>query len=81
MHHIPSVIIVEYALYLCIAQIKKSKETIDTNIPMCSSISMIFSMLAGTISGDVTRFSTARTTPPGVWIPMAVDPNCKFNTK
>lgn len=59
--------------------------------PMCSSISATFSMLEGswmdmvppwqysmqlrTSSGDVTRFSTARTTPSFVLMPMAVDPN------
>ena len=43
---------------------------------MWLSISMIFSMLEGSISGDVTRFSTASTTPSAVWMPMAVEPNC-----
>jgi hypothetical protein len=28
------------------------------------------------INGDVTRFSTASTTPSGVHIPIAVEPNC-----
>jgi len=40
---------------------------------------MIFSMLVGTISGDVTRFSTASTTPSGVCMPIAVDPSCSAN--
>lgn len=43
--------------------------------PMCESISNILSMLLGTISGDVSRFSTASTTPSPVWIPIAVEPN------
>lgn len=30
-----------------------------------------------TSSGEVTRFSTARTTPSFVFNPIAVDPNCK----
>ena len=49
----------------------------ESGPPIWTSISMIFSMLAGTISVDVTRFSTARMTPSGVWIPIAVDPSCK----
>jgi hypothetical protein len=44
---------------------------------MCVSISTIFSILVGIISGDVTRFSTANTTPSGVLIPIAVDPSYK----
>lgn len=36
---------------------------------------MIFSMLDGSINGEVTLFSTASTTPSLVCIPMAVDPN------
>lgn len=43
--------------------------------PMCSSISIIFSTLLGSSSGEVTRFSTARTTPSFVFNPIAVDPN------
>lgn len=41
------------------------------------SISTIFSMLLGSISGEVILFSTARHTPSDVWMPMAVDPNWK----
>ena len=33
--------------------------------------------MVSTRSGEVTRFSTARTTPSFVLNPMAVDPNCK----
>jgi hypothetical protein len=43
--------------------------------PMCVSISMIFSMLLGSNSVDVTLFSTANTTPSRVSRPTAVDPN------
>ena len=42
---------------------------------MFLSISNIFLMLPGTINGDVTLFSTARTTPSDVWNPMAVEPS------
>ena len=41
----------------------------------CVSTSTIFSMLFGIMSGDVTRFSTAKTTPSGVDMPIAVEPN------
>jgi hypothetical protein len=43
--------------------------------PMCVSISMILSMLEGSISGLVIRFSTAITMPSSVRIAMAVDPS------
>ena len=43
--------------------------------PTCESISAIFSTLAGSSNGDVSRFSTARTHPSLVWIPTAVEPN------
>mmetsp|Transcript_8173 Transcript_8173/g.24020 ORF Transcript_8173/g.24020 Transcript_8173/m.24020 type:complete len:248 (-) Transcript_8173:8-751(-) len=43
--------------------------------PMCSSISSIFSMLEGSISCEVRRFSTASTTPSFVEMPMAVEPS------
>ena len=46
------------------------------SLPMCASISKIFSMLDGSISTDVTLFSTAKTTPSDVQIPTAVDPSC-----
>lgn len=46
--------------------------------PMWLSISMIFSMLAGSRSTDVTRFSAAKIVPSDVWIPTAVDPSCKM---
>ena len=39
---------------------------------------MIFSMEEVSISGDGTRFSTARTTPSGVVIPTVVDPSCEL---
>jgi hypothetical protein len=42
---------------------------------MWLSISNIFSMLEGSIRGDVILFSTAITTPSEVLIPIAVDPN------
>lgn len=42
---------------------------------MFESISTIFSMLCGRIRGEVTRFSTAKTTPSGVLIPIAVEPS------
>lgn len=44
---------------------------------MWESISTIFSMLLGSISGEVILFSTARQTPSEVWIPMAVEPSWK----
>lgn len=43
--------------------------------PMCRSTSTIFSTVEGSINGDVIRFSTAITTPSGVRIPIAVEPN------
>ena len=43
--------------------------------PTCSSISITFSMLLGSSSGEVSRFSTASTTPSVVAMPMAVDPS------
>lgn len=46
--------------------------------PMWRSISMIFSMLPGSSSGDVRRFSTANTTPSLVRIPIAVVPICTY---
>lgn len=46
-------------------------------LPMWESISTIFSMLLGSMSGEVILFSTARQTPSEVWIPMAVEPSCK----
>ena len=51
----------------------------DVVIPIWLSISTIFSTLFGSMSGEVIRFSTARTTPSDVCIPMAVDPS--WNTK
>jgi hypothetical protein len=48
---------------------------------MCESTSTIFSMLFGKISGEVTRFSTARITPSGVLIPIAVEPSFKIKQK
>ena len=42
---------------------------------MWLSISTIFSMLVGSISGLVILFSTARMTPSPVWMPMAVLPS------
>lgn len=47
------------------------------SLPMWESISTIFSMLLGSMSGEVILFSTARQTPSEVWIPMAVEPSCK----
>ena len=47
------------------------------HLPMWVSISTIFSMLLGSIRGEVILFSTARHTPSVVWIPMAVEPNWK----
>lgn len=44
-------------------------------LPICLSTSTIFSIVVNSISGDVMRFSTARTTPSEVQIPRAVDPN------
>lgn len=44
-------------------------------LPMWASISTIFSMLLGSMSGEVILFSTARHTPSDVWIPMAVEPS------
>ena len=43
---------------------------------MWLSTSIIFSILEGSMSGDVTRFSTANTTPSDVCMPIAVDPSC-----
>lgn len=45
------------------------------SLPMWESISTIFSMLLGSMSGEVILFSTARQTPSEVWIPMAVEPS------
>ena len=45
------------------------------NLPMCLSTSTIFSIVVGSISGEVIRFSTAKTTPSDVQIPMAVEPS------
>ena len=42
---------------------------------MCLSTSTIFSMVVGSISGEVMRFSTASTTPSEVWMPIAVEPS------
>jgi len=42
---------------------------------MCLSTSTIFSIVVGSMSVDVILFSTAKTTPSAVWMPMAVDPN------
>lgn len=50
---------------------------IEFVLPIWVSISTIFSMLLGSIRGEVILFSTARHTPSDVWMPMAVDPNCK----
>lgn len=47
------------------------------HLPMWPSISTIFSMLLGSIKGEVILFSTARHTPSDVWMPMAVEPNWK----
>ena len=49
--------------------------------PMCVSISTIFSMLLGSMRGEVILFSTARHTPSDVWIPMAVEPSWKKKSK
>ena len=43
--------------------------------PIWSSTSNTFSILEGSINGEVTLFSTARTTPSEVCIPIAVDPS------
>ena len=43
--------------------------------PTNLSTSTIFSMVVGSISVDVILFSTARTTPSLVWMPIAVDPS------
>ena len=43
---------------------------------MCWSISTIFSIDEGSSSLDVTRFSTANTTPSPTWIPIPVLPSC-----
>lgn len=48
-----------------------------SSLPMWESISTIFSMLLGSMSGEVIRFSTARQTPSEVWMPMAVEPSWK----
>lgn len=50
------------------------------SLPMCLSISTIFSVPDATISGDVSRRSDASTTPSGVLIAMAVLANYKGNT-
>lgn len=42
---------------------------------MCLSTSTIFSIVVGSMRGDVIRFSTARTTPSEDLIPIAVDPS------
>lgn len=42
---------------------------------MCLSTSTIFSLVVASINGEVIRFSTAKTTPSEVQIPIAVDPN------
>lgn len=43
--------------------------------PIWSSTSNTFSILEASINGEVTLFSTARTTPSEVCIPIAVDPS------
>lgn len=43
---------------------------------MCESISITFSIEEGSIRTEVTRFSTARTTPCAVWMPTEVEPSC-----
>ena len=48
---------------------------------MWLSISRIFSILDGTIKGDVILFSTAMTTPSDVFIPTAVDPSYSIQYK
>lgn len=45
---------------------------------MWLSISIIFSILEASINGDVILFSTAKTTPSDVWIPIAVEPSYKY---
>lgn len=45
------------------------------DLPICLSTSTIFSIVVGSMSGEVMRFSTARTTPSEVHIPIAVEPN------
>lgn len=47
----------------------------DTAQAIWRSTSTIFSIVVGSISGDVILFSTANTTPSEVQMPMAVDPN------
>ena len=42
---------------------------------MWVSISTIFSMEVGSMSGLEILFSTARMTPSEVWMPMAVEPS------
>lgn len=43
--------------------------------PTCESISNIFSTLSGTIRGDASLLSTARTIPSFVRIPIEVEPS------
>ena len=61
-------------------RIQSINRSIDRSVglvPICSSTFQIFSILEGSSRGDVMRFSTAKTHPSLVWIPMAVEPNCK----
>ena len=46
---------------------------------MCASISMILSMLLGSIKGLVMRFSTAITMPSSVRMAIAVEPSDRLD--
>ncbi|KAI8423662.1 hypothetical protein MSG28_012710 [Choristoneura fumiferana] len=47
----------------------------ETAQAMCRSTSTIFSIVVDSINGEVILFSTAKTTPSEVQIPMAVEPS------
>lgn len=70
---------VSYFSWLFMSQLVEQNQIIKQQamLPMWASISTIFSMLLGSIRGEVILFSTARHTPSDVWMPMAVEPNCK----
>ena len=64
----------------CATRVRASDVSPLVAQPKWSSISMIFSTLDGTSKVDVSRFSTARTTPSLVLIPIAVVPSCVART-
>ena len=59
----------------CSTSVRASAVNPETAQARCESISMIFSMLLDSNSGDCTRFSTPRITPSAVWMPTVVEPS------